>query len=309
MADRSSVGADRGIIGERVRRTVGAGLRKVRMNPKSTLISKNARSASRWRRRRWIGPRLHAVFALPLVAGCTELPYGAKQELNKAGEDYRSQDYRGAQAKLDGILSTYHQYTGAAEAYYLRALVHVKQSNKGGALADADRCIALSQDSSLRAQAAAMAGTLSFEMGDETKALDYFVKALKGLPEKPPADLVRYRYAVCLQHQGRWAEARREFATLLQLYPQSDLTANARRMYEWRGDYFALQCGAYLDQKSAAKQMQKLRKAGLSARIENQTRLGKPLYLVFVGQYPKYDAAQEALRALRAKVPNAVIAP
>lgn len=279
------------------------------MNSKSSSVSKIGRSASRWKRRRWIGPRLHAVFALPLVAGCTELPLGAKQELNKAGEDYRRQDYRGAQTKLDGILSTYHAYTGAAEAYYLRALVHVKQSNKTAALADAERCIALAQDKTLAAQAAAMAGTLSFEMGNEAKALDYFAKALKGMPEKPPADLLRYRYAVCLQHEGRWSEARREFGTLLQRYPQSDISANARRMYEWKGDYFALQCGAYQDQSSATKQMQKLRKVGLSPRIETQTRLGKTLYMVFVGQYPKYDAAQEALRSVRAKVPNAVIAP
>jgi tetratricopeptide (TPR) repeat protein len=263
----------------------------------------------RWRRRRWIGPRLHAVLALPFVASCAELPYSAKQELNKAGEDYRRQDYGGAQTRLDGIISSYHMYAGAAEAYYLRALVHSKQSNKAAALADAEKCVAQSQDKSLTAQAAAMAGTLAYEMGDERKALDHFARALKDLPEKPPTDLVRYRYAICLQHQGQWTEARREFGTVLQRYPQSTIAENARRMYEWKGDYFALQCGAFQDQSSAAKQMQKLRKAGLSARIDNQMRLGKTLYMVFVGQYPKYDAAQEALRSVRAKVPNAVIAP
>jgi tetratricopeptide (TPR) repeat protein len=279
------------------------------MISKGIPFSKIGRSTSRWKRRRWIGPRLHAVFALPLVAGCAELPYGAKQELTKAGEDYRRQNYRGAQTKLDGIISTYHAYTGAAEAYYLRALVHVKQSNKAGALADVERCIGLSKDQLLTAQAAAMAGTLAFEAGDEAKALDYFARALKALPEKAPTDLVRYRYAVCLQHQGRWSEARREFGTLVQRYPQSTIADNARRMYEWKGDYFVLQCGAYQDQASAAKQMQKLRKAGLSSRIEKQTRLGKGLFMVIVGQYPKYDAAQGALRTVRAKVPNAVIAP
>ena len=272
-------------------------------------FSRTGRSSSRWKPRRWIGPRLHAVLALPLVAGCTELPYGAKQELSKAGEDYSRQDYHGAQTKLDGIISTYHLYTGAAEAYYLRALVHVKQSNKAAALADAERCIALSQDKALTAQASATAGTLTFEGGDEAKALDHFARALKGLQEKPPTDLVRYRYALCLQHQGRWSDARREFGTVIQRYPQSTITENARRMYEWKGDYFAIQCGAYQDQSSAAKQMQKLRKAGLSPRIETQTRLGKTLYMVFVGQYLKYDAAQEALGAVRGNVPNAVIAP
>lgn len=256
-----------------------------------------------------MGPRLHAVFAIPLVAGCTELPHSAKQELSKAGDDYRRHDYRGAQTKLDGLLSTYHYYTGAAEAYYLRALCQVGVSNKSAALADAERCISLSQDKLLTAQAQAMAGTLKFESGDEASASGLFAKALRDLPEKPPADLVRFRYAVCLQHEGRWTDARREFGTVSQRYPGSDIGENARRMFEWTGDYFAIQCGAYKDSSSAAKQVQKLRKTGLSPRVETRTRLGQTMYMVFVGQYPKYDAAQEALRSVRGKVSDAVIAP
>jgi len=256
-----------------------------------------------------MGPRLHALFALPLVAGCAELPPSAKQELSKAGEDYRRNDYRGAQTKLDEILNTYQYYTGAADAYYLRALCNVSLTNKPAALRDVDRCIALSKDKQLTSQAQAMAGTLCFESGKESDAIGHFAKALKDLPEKPPADVVRYRYAVCLQHQGRWTEARRESGTLLQRYPAGDLSENARRMYEWNGDYFAIQCGAYKDQTSAAKQAQQLRKAGHQARVEPQTRFGKTLYMVYVGQYQKYDAAQEALHSLRGQVSGAVIAP
>lgn len=274
----------------------------------STIIKSN-RSTARWKKRRWIVPRWHAVLTLPFVAGCVELPAPAKRELSKAGEDYRRRDYHGAQAKLDGILATYHSYAGAADAYYLRALCQVGLSNKAAALSDAERCIALSQDKKLTAEANAMAGALKFESGREGEALGHFAQALKYLPEKPPADLVRYRYAICLQHQGRWSEARREFGTLLQRYPGGDLYESARRMSDWKGDYFAIQCGAYQDSSSAATQMRKLKKMGLPARVDAQSRSGKTLYCVYVGQYPNFDAAQEALRTIRGKVSGAVIAP
>lgn len=274
-----------------------------------TTIAKSNRSTARWKKRRWMLPRLHAALAIPFVAGCVELPLPAKQELSKAGEDYRRKDYHGAQAKLDGILATYHSYTGAADAYYLRALCQVSLSNKAAALSDVERCIALSQDKKLTAEAHAMAGALKFESGKDAEALDHFAQALKDLPEKPPADLVRFRYAICLQHQGRWSDARREFGRLLQRYPGGDLSESARRMSEWKGDYFAIQCGAYQDSSSAAKQMQKLKKTGLAARVDAQSRSGKTLYVVYVGQYPNYDAAQEALRTIRGKVSGALIAP
>jgi tetratricopeptide (TPR) repeat protein len=254
-------------------------------------------------------PWLSAVFALPLAAGCAELPYSAKQELSKAGDDYRRQDYRAAQTKLDGIITTYKAYTGAADAYYLRALCEVGLGNKAAALKDAEQCIALSKDKMLTAEAHAMAGTLNFEAGNDVDAIDHFAKALNDLPEKPPADLIRYRYAVCLQRQGRWSDARREFGILIQRYPSGDIGENARRMVEWKGDYFTIQCGLNKEPASAAKQVQTLRKSGQVARVEAQTRLGKTVYVVCIGEYPTYAAAQDALRAIRAKVSNAVIAP
>mgnify|MGYP003693638779 CR=1 FL=1 len=86
----------------------------------------------------------------------------------------------------------------------------------------------------MTAEAHAMAGTLNFEASNETDAIDHFAQAAKDL-RKAPADLVRYRYAVCLQRQGRWSEARREFGTLVQRYPSGDIGENARHRWSGRG--------------------------------------------------------------------------
>lgn len=246
---------------------------------------------------------------LPLVAGCTELPLHAKQQVSAAQEDYIHRRLPAARSKLDDVLTTFGNYTGAAEAFYLRAKIHAESSGKVAALRDAKRCIELSQDPNLTAKAHAMAGTLQYESGAQAAAIPHFATALERLPERPPNDLIRYRYAVSLQHEGRWSEARREFAILVQRYPSGDLAEHARRMLAWPGDYFSIQCGAYHDRLGAESLASKMRMHGLSVRIEPRTRSGKTLQTVLVGQYPTHRAAQAALASVRKHVSGAVIAP
>lgn len=170
--------------------------------------------------------------ALVLIGGCAELPAPAALQVAEARNDYLKRDIASARTKLDDVLTHYSMFTGAAEAYYLRSKINAETSNKAAAKRDATQCIQLAQDKELKAKASAMAGTLCFESGDDSSAVAYFSDAMKGLPEKPPADLVRFRYGVCLQRLGRWDEARRQFGIILQRYPSSDLAEHAKRMYE-----------------------------------------------------------------------------
>lgn len=252
---------------------------------------------------------LISAAALMLIGGCAELPAPAARQVAEARNDYLKRDIASARTKLDDVLTHYSMFTGAAEAYYLRSKINAETSNKAAAKRDATQCIQLAQDKELKAKASAMAGTLSFESGDDSSAVAYFSDAMKGLPEKPPADLVRFRYGVCLQRLGRWDEARRQFGIILQRYPSSDLAEHAKRMYEWRGDYFSIQCGAYQDGRAAAQLANKLKRAGLDARVESRGRLGQSLQYVLVGQYPTYVLADSALGAVRRHVSGAVIAP
>ena len=256
------------------------------------------------------GRRRFAITALLVLAGgCTELPGPAKAQVAEARNDYLKRDLASARTKLDDVLTHYSLFTGAAEAYYLRAKINAESSNKAAAERDAKQCIQLAQDSELKAKANAMAGTLAFETGDDNAAAGYFADAVKHLPEKPPADLVRFRYGLCLQRLGRWDEARTPFGVLIVRSPTSDLAEHARRMYEWRGDYYSIQCGAFQDGRAASQLASKLKNAGLAARVEPRGRLGQTLHYVLVGQYPTYVLAEQALGSVRRHVSGAVIAP
>ena len=115
--------------------------------------------------------------------------------------------------------------------------------------------------------------------------------------------------AVQLASEGRWREARLQFAAVYQRYPSSDLAPKAREMYQWPDQAFAIQCGAFRDRSGAQKLANKLKRSGLDARVETRPRSGEVLYVVYVGRYPQYRGAQEALRAIRRYVSDALIVP
>lgn len=247
--------------------------------------------------------------AVAMTAGCAKLPPSAIQQKLDAEVAYRNNNYHAATDTLDAFLGRYPDHPDSAEAYYLRALCRAQQSNKYGASTDAQHCIRLSGHSGLTAKAHAMTATLLYETGKEAAALPHYAEALKGLADEPPTDIVRYRYALCLQHQGRWREARLEFAAVFQRYPQSDCAPHARRMYEWPHDAFSIQCGAFRDKGKAEQLTQELKRAGLSARTESRTRSNELLQFVYVGRYAHYDQAQDALRTVRRHVLDAIIRP
>jgi tetratricopeptide (TPR) repeat protein len=226
-----------------------------------------------------------------------------------AREDYDRSDFSAARGKLDGVLSTYPNWIGSAEPYYLRALCRVHLSDKAGALTDAEKAVELSRDETLTTNARAMAGTLAFETGDEAAARAHFAEAIQSLPERAETALVRYRYGLCLQHAGEWKEARAQFAIVVQRHPSGDLAEHARRMVEWPADHFSIQCGAFQQRSGASQLSAKIARSGLPARVESRSRLGKQLHVVLVGQYSNYAEAEAALPSVKRHVPGAVIAP
>jgi TolA-binding protein len=252
---------------------------------------------------------LPAAIVLPILAGCAELPPSAKQQKADAENAYRSQNYQAAMGTLNDFLKQYPDHPESAEAYYLRALCEEKQSSDVKAAEDAQHCIRVSKDPVLSAKAHAMTATLLYESGKTAAALPHYAAALKGLPDTAPADLVRYDYAVCLQREGQWKQARMEFAAVTQRFPGSPLAENAKRMNEWPNDFFSVQCGAFREKSEADKLVATLKKAGLSARAESRSRSGESLQMVFVGQYPRYSQAQNALTTVQRQVRDASIAP
>lgn len=227
----------------------------------------------------------------------------------EAESDYRNQRYREAETRLNRFLRSYPDSPDSAEAYGLRALCNVELSNKQQAEADARRCIELSRYDDLTANAHATIATLLYESDRYREALMYFERALRRLSDKPPADLLRYRYALSLQRDARWGEARREFASVIRRYAGSVVAQHAQRMLDWPHDYYAIQCGAFRDQASASTFVSQLKRSGLSGSVEAQSRNGEPLFTAYVGQYRRYVDALDALKPVRRQVKDALVAP
>jgi len=252
---------------------------------------------------------LTAVMATSLCSGCVELPPDGKVKLAEAEKAYRANDLRGATKTLDEIIRTYPNHNETALAYYLRALCHERSDRVVDAGRDAQKCIALSTDRILTAKARAMAGAFYFDTGNVGAAIEQYAKAVDALPDNPPADMVRYRYGVCLQRHGEWQNARKQFSIVLQKFPGSRVAPWARRMADWNNDFFSVQCGVFRDRNSAVAMTSRLSSARLNGWIDTQVRDRATVHVVYSGRHKTYEQAKGTLAAVRRIAPDAAVAP
>lgn len=260
-------------------------------------------------RRQSLAFRLLTATAVLCGLACNAPSQVDLKQVVKAEGDYRNHRFKEANETLTTFLRSYPAHPDSAEAYCLRALCNIELNNKARAEADAQQCVRLAQDSTVKANAHATLATLLYEEGKTDQALDHYSAALKVLPDKPPADLLRYRFGICLQRAGRWQDARREFASVFQRYPSSDLAPHAHRMYDWTIDGYAIQAGAFRESGSASELNQKLRRNGLPSRVDRIARSGEWLHTVYVGNYTTYREAANALPVVRRVVPDAFVMP
>ena len=242
--------------------------------------------------------------------GCKPIPTSLDlKQVVKAESDYRNHRFKEADETLTAFLRRFPDHADSAEAYCLRSLCNVELNRKAKAESDAQTCVKLAQNSTVKANAHATLATLLYENGKTDQALDHYSAALKVLPDKPPADLLRYRYGICLQRAGRWQDARREFASVYQRYPGSDLAPHAKRLQSWNIDGYAIQAGAFRESAAASDLNQKLRRSGLPSRVDRVARSGEWLHTVYVGNYTTYREATSALPVVRRVVRDAFVMP
>ncbi len=246
---------------------------------------------------------------LSTMHGCTELPPAEWERLNQAKAACQQRDYRAAMPTLDDILSKYPYANGAADAYYLRSLCHSNLSNKVQAEADARSCIEKSKNPALTADAHATLAVLLLEANRNPEALPHFEQAFSGAQPRPNDDLLRYRYGLCLQREGRWEEARAEFAAVVMQSPGGGAAAHARRAREWPNPFYAIQCGVFREAGGAQQLKTKLERFGLKSWVARQSRAGESLHSVFVGRYSRYDEARDAVAAVQKHAAGAFIVP
>lgn len=250
-----------------------------------------------------------ALLVLWPLAGCVELPASARVRLNEAKANYDRHAYRAAVARLDDTLSQYPDHPDSAEAYYLRSLCHTKLSNKVRAESDARRCLELSKQPDLTANAHATLAILMYESNRTREALPHFAEALRSSQPRTNEDVLRYKYGLCLQREGRWKEARLEFAAVFQRFPNGTAAQHARRLYNWPHPFYSIQCGVFRRQADAEKLRSQLQRWGFRGRVESMTRTGELVHAVYVGQYSRYGQARDALPAVQRKIRDAFVVP
>lgn len=254
-------------------------------------------------------PRMRLFFAAVLCGGCVDLPPAGKVKLADAEKSYRANDIRKATQTLDEIIREFPEHRESAFAYYLRALCHERADRVVDAGRDVQKCIALSTNPTLTAKARAMAGAFYFDSGNVTAAIEQYAKAVEALPKEPPADMVRYRYGVCLQRHNEWANARKQFEIVIRDFPASQAAPWARRMLQWRHEFFSVQCGVFRDRGAAASLAGRLTSARLNGWYEPQIRDGATMQVVFSGRHKTYELAKAAVASVRRIAPDAAVAP
>lgn len=232
-----------------------------------------------------------------------------RQQLVEANRAYQANDCNAATVKVDDIVRQYPEAAESAEAYYLRSLCRIGQQRTGEAWRDLDKCLQLSKRADLTARASGTLGGLQQDAGQLEAAVRSFEEALRVLPEIPPTDQIRYRYAMCLQRLGRWEDAQSAFASVIQQYPGSPCAEDARRRFSWKRKFFSVQCGAFVQDGQAAEMVHKLRGSLPEVWKEPEPRFGRPLYVVYAGKYSTFTQAQEGLQLARRLTPGAFVVP
>jgi len=243
------------------------------------------------------------------LSGCGPLPPEAVQQLQQGQRHYEAGKYVEAVKALDGFLAGWGGTDAAAEAYYIRGQSYLKLGQPKRCRADLERALTRCKRPDLCARVHVALGSMDWAAGHTSTAVDHYRRALPELPDRSPRDIVLYRLGVGLQQAGKWSQARQHLAELVGGYPASPVITAARLRFSWTYEYFTIQVGAYSSGNSAAKEVERLRKAGLNAEKQLDTRSGRPLHAVRVGHYPTYAEAERGLTRVRRVSSDAIIVP
>ncbi len=244
-----------------------------------------------------------------LSIGCQELTPEARQHLSEGAQAYEKADYTGANIKLSQFIDRYKDVPEVAEAYYVRGLCRLRLNHRSEARQDLTTAIQKSKRKDLTARAQASLAVMAYDDGDWATAARQYGEALEWIEEVREYDDHLLRYGVSLQRLGQWDQSRQQFAQLIQKYPNTTAGKTAKDLMGWNRPYFTIQCHALSRPDAAANEVARLRKLGLEASQLMETRQGRAMYLVQIGQYKTYDEARQALERVKRQVPTARIMP
>jgi len=244
-----------------------------------------------------------------LTAGCAQLGPAEKRMLQEAARLYSSGDVQGASSRCDRLIHQFGDATEIGEAYYIRGLCRVKGRQMQAAAYDFQMAIRKSKREDLEALSRASLGTLSYQAGDWKGAHEHFEEALPKLPNSPPKDELLFTAGVAAQRAGEWKDASRWFREILWRFAGRPISAEARRMSQWRHPYFAIQLGVFRSSTNASEFAKQWRQHRVDAVQENMPRGGEAVWVVMAGRYATYADARKGLERIHPLQPGAFIIP
>lgn len=251
-----------------------------------------------------------AIASLVLVLpSCTALRPNEEQWFKAGQEAYDQQQYRLAIQKFTPVIDQAAPCPEVGTALLLRGYSFAKLGRRDAAVADLRLAALKNYDPESTWLAYFALGTIHYEDGRWAAAGDAYASAAERMPKRPPHDVALYRGGVAFERCGKWSRSRPLFQELVSRYRGSQLAAQAERRLAADVDHFAVQCGAFGRRENADLQANQLRSRGFGVYVRQETREGKPLFVVLVGPFPDYAAAQANLARIRESVPDATIFP
>ncbi len=247
---------------------------------------------------------------LPAAAGgcasSAQRPGGTYFDAGHAA--YARGQWQAAADDFTRYLQIYPSSPHRAEAYYYRGNARVHLGRRADALADFQRAVVAEPHPAIRSLAHVALGNLYFEGGHDREAVRAYAEALKAPPPETPLERVLLRLAISLQRLGKWTQADRYLAWVIENHASTGAATEARRRY--RAAAFAVQTGAYASSAGARREALRLRQAGFRPRIAaRRTGAGRPLHAVHVGQVGTYAEAAALARRVHEAGFAAMVVP
>lgn len=244
----------------------------------------------------------NVIFALVLWcgSGCAgeTLSPQTRHKLDAAQAAYRARENRQVLRYTEDILRAEPRGEGAMQARYLRGMALFRLKEYPAAREDLLTVYHRTRNPDLRIKATDALGELAYLRGDWNEAEQYFSEVLDQTPDgRRPADHARFRRGCIRQRQGRWAEADVELEKITYHFPNTPTARKAAQRV--RGRSWTIQVGSFDSRANAVAAAAKYQPTGIRTYIEPVLRDGKLVFLLQVGRWGRYEAAEVHLPAVR----------
>lgn len=251
---------------------------------------------------------LHVLIlpAICLAAWGCDTPPDAQQLVLDAYAAYNTGQDEQAKTQATRFLQEYPSRPEAAEAHLIRGLSHFRQKEFLQAKLDLTTALEQSRQPSLLSKARFVLGEIALRSGNQEEAIEHYRSCLEQVETgQPPSAQAHYRLGTLLLQKGQFRQADVQFSRLMYLFPDSDLTKRARRLFN--AEAWSVQAGLFDSSASADSRVSQLTRSGLHARKQEQLAEGELVYAVLVGRFPTAEEAQAILPEVRKIAPDAYL--